>query len=70
MADLAAVGCNELFAHDTICSAMPSMFSWWVKIFLSLLLQRKFGWVLSLFPCPFLLALRLEWSFNTSVDKK
>ena len=31
-----------------------------------LLLERKFRWA---FPCSFLFALHLEWSFNTTLDK-
>ena len=35
-----------------------------------LLLEWTFGWAWSSFPCSFLFALYLEWSLNTSVDKK
>ena len=35
-----------------------------------LFLERTFGWELSTSPCSFLFALHLEWSFNTSANKK
>ena len=34
-----------------------------------LLLEWKFGWALSPFPCSVLFAVHLEWSLNTSFDK-
>ena len=44
---------------DTICSAMQSMISWWIDIFLLLFLGQKIGWGLSPFPCLLLFAFQL-----------
>ena len=58
---------------NTICSAIRSTISWLVKIFLSLFITFRTNiWVgiICLSPCSFLFALHLDWSFNTSVDKK
>ena len=58
---------------STICSAMLSMISWRVKIFLSLFITFRTNIRMSIIylsPCSFLFALHLDWSFNTSVDKK
>ena len=56
---------------DTICSAMQSVISYWLKLFFHylLLLKRTFRWALSPFPCSFLFAFHLEWFFNTSAGK-
>ena len=52
----------------TICSAMRSMISWWVRNFLSFLLrsERTFRWVLLFSRCSFLLALHLDWSLKNA----
>ena len=58
---------------STICSAMLSMISWQVKIFLSLFITFRTNIRMSIIylsPCSFLFALHLDWSFNTSIDKK
>ena len=58
---------------NTICSAMRSMISWRVKIFLSLFITFRTNIQMSIIylsPCSFLFALHLDWSLNTSVDKK
>ena len=43
-----------------------------LKIFFQylLLLEQKFGWAFPPSPCLFLYVLQLEWSLNTSFDKK
>ena len=53
---------------DSICSAMRSMVSWWVKIFLSLFITfRANVWISNIpSPCSFLFALHLGWSFKVS----
>ena len=58
---------------NTICSAMRSMISWRIKIFLSSFITFRTNIRMSIIylsPCSFLFALHLDWSFNTSVDKK
>ena len=58
---------------NTICSAMRSMISWRVKIFLSLFITFRTNIQMSIIylsPCSLLFALHLDWSLNTSVDKK
>ena len=58
---------------NTICSAMWSMISWRVKIFLSLFFTFRTNIRMSIIylsPCSFLFALHLDWSFNISFDKK
>ena len=80
MRHLTAVSSDELINSlhnrvitNTICPAMPSMISWRVKIFLSLFITFRTNIRMSIIylsPCSFLFALHLDWSFNTSVDKK
>ena len=58
---------------NTICSAMRSIISWRIKIFLSSFITFRTNIRMSIIylsPCSFLFALHLDWSFNTSVDKK
>ena len=58
---------------NTICSAMQLMISWRVKTFLSLFITFRTNIrmsIINLSPCSLLFALHLDWSFNTSVDKK
>ena len=58
---------------NTICSAMRSMISWRVKIFLSLFITFRTNIQMSIIylsPCSLLFALHLDWSLNASVDKK
>ena len=58
---------------STICSAMLSMISWQVKIFLSLFITFRTNIRMSIIylsPCSILFALNLDWSVNISVDKK
>ena len=58
---------------NRICSAIRSLISWQVKIFLSLFITFRTNIRMSIMflsPCSFLFALHLDWSFNTSVDKK
>ena len=80
MRHLTTVRLDELidFLHtrvitNKICCAMQSMILWEVKIFLSLFIIFRKNIRMSiiyLFPCSFLFALHLDWSLNTSVDKK
>ena len=80
MRHLTTVRLDELidFLHtrvitNKICSAMQSMILWGVKIFLSLFIIFRTNIRMSiiyLFPCSLLFALHLDWSLNTSVDKK
>ena len=80
MRNLTAVSSNEHIDSlhtrvitNTICSAMRSMISWRVKIFLSLFITFRTNIQMSIIylsPCSFLFALHLDWSFNTSFDKK
>ena len=80
MRHLTTVRLDELidFLHtrvitNKICSAMQSMILWGVKIFLSLFIIFRTNIRMSiiyLFKCSLLFALHLDWSLNTSVDKK
>ena len=81
MRHFTVVSSDELFASlhtrvitNTICSALRSMVSWRVKIFLfSLFITFRTNiWmsIIYLFPSSLLFALHLDWSFKTSVDKK
>ena len=80
MRHLTAVSSDELIDSlhaqvimSTICSAMRLMISWRVKIFLSLFITFRTNIrmnIIYLSPCSFLFALHLDWSLNTSVDKK
>ena len=77
---MTAVSLDELidFIHtrvitNTICSAMRSMNSWRVKNFFSLFIVFRTKIRMSIIhlpPCSLLFALDLDWSLNTSVDKK
>ena len=78
MGHLTVVGLDELIDSlhtrvitNSICSAMQSVISWRVKIFLSLFITFRTNiHYIYLSPCSFLFALHLDWSFNTSFDKK
>ena len=80
MRHLTAVSSDELIDSlhtrvitNTICSAMRSIISWRIKIFLSSFITFRTNIRMSIIylsPCSFLFALHLDWSFNTSVDKK
>ena len=80
MRHLTAVSSDELIDSlrtrvitNTICSAMRSVILWGGKIFLSLFITLRTNIRMSIIylsPCSFLFALHLDWSFNTSIDKK
>ena len=57
---------------DPVCSAMRSMISWWVNLFLSLFINFKTNIRMSIIPspCTFFFSVHLEWSFDLSADKK
>ena len=58
--------------HWRICSAMPSMISWWANFFLSLSITFKTNAQINIIPspCSIFFALRLKWCLNLSTDKK
>ena len=80
MRHLTAVSSDELIDSlhtrvitNTICSTIRSMIWWRVKIFLSWFINfgKNIRMSITYFSlCSFLFALHLDWSFNTSVDKK
>ena len=80
MRHLTAVSSDELIDSlhtqvitNTICSTIRSMIWWRVKIFLSWFINFGKNIRMSIIYfslCSFLFALHLDWSFNTSVDKK
>ena len=80
MRHLTAVSSDELIDSlhtrvitNTICSAMRSIISWRIKIFLPSFITFRTNIRMSIIylsSCSFLFALHLDWSFNTSVAKK
>ena len=56
---------------DAICSAMPSMVWWWVKIFLLLFIIFRTNLGTSIIPSPYslLFVFHLDRSLNLSTDK-
>ena len=64
--------CSHWMIADAVCSAMPSLISWWVNFFLTLFITFRTNVQMSIIPSPcwFFFALHLQWSLNLSTGKK